>query len=116
MALITYCAEFLVPGNDVDAFAGQLVGDRLYPGTAHTHAGAHRIQSGVIGAYRDLGANSRIPRGSHDLDQPLLDLRDFQVKQLNQELRHGPGQDQLRAAGLLANFAQVGREAGRRYG
>ena len=96
----------LVERNDVDALAGDLVGDRLHARAAHADAGAHRIDARIVAAHGDLGAHARIAGGAEDLDQALADFRHFELEQLDQEFRRGARQEQLRAARLGAHFLQ----------
>ena len=116
MALITNCAGFSIVRDDVDALAGDLVGDRLHARAAHADAGADRIDARIVAAHGDLGAHARIARRAQDLDQSLADLGHFELEQLDQELRRGARQEQLRAARLRAHFLQVRLDAVLRLG
>jgi hypothetical protein len=48
--------RILVPRDDVDLLALKLVDDRLHAGTAHTDAGADRVDGVVVGNHGDLRA------------------------------------------------------------
>ena len=76
-------------GDDVDALAGDLVGDRLHARTAHADAGTDRVDARVVALDGDLGAHAGIARGAQDLDQALADFRHLELEQLDQELRRG---------------------------
>jgi hypothetical protein len=95
----------LVEGDDVDALAGDLVGDRLHARPAHADAGADRIDARLVAAHGDLGAHAGVARGAQDLDQALPHFRHLELEQLDQELRRGARQEQLRAA--LARWASL---------
>ncbi len=99
--------RILVIRNDVDALAGDLVRYRLHARTTHTHARTDRIDAAVVALHRDLGAHARIASGTEDLDQALADFRHFELEQLDQELRGGARQEQLRTALLGAHVLQI---------
>src|SRR5690606_6982359 len=64
------------------------------------------IDALVLGADRNLGARARITRRPHHLDQLFGNFRHFNAEQLDQHLRRGTRQNQLRAAVLGANFLE----------
>jgi hypothetical protein len=101
----------VAPRDDVDALAGEFIGDRLHARAAHADAGADRIDTRFIGAHRDLGARSRIAGRTQNIDQPLADLRHLEGEQLDQQLGRGAGDEQLRPARLGAHLAQVAANA-----
>ena len=65
----------------------------------------------VVGLDRDLGARARVAGRSLDLEQPLLDLRDFQLEQLDQEFRGDTRQHQLRSAAAAIDLQEEGPHA-----
>ncbi len=69
-----------MPGNDVDFFTAQFLNDILHPAAFHAHTGAHRIDIGVIGGHRKLGAAAGFPGGSHDIDDPFTYFGNFCFK------------------------------------
>ena len=97
--------------DDVDALAGELVGHRGDARAAHADARALRIEPRVVRLHRDLGADAGVARGGLDLDQPLLDLRHFELEQAHQELRRDARQDELRALGRAVDLGHVGADA-----
>ncbi len=101
---MTNCAGLSSCGNDVHALAGDLVRDRLHARAAHADARADGIDARVVALHRDLGAHARIAGGAEDVDVALADFRHFELEQLDQELRRRAGQEQLRAADLLAEL------------
>ena len=103
-ALITNCAGVRRPQDDVDALAGELLGDRLHARAAHADAGADRVDARIVGLHRDLGAQARVARGGLDLEQAFLDLRHLELEELHQELRGHARQDELRAARLAIDL------------
>ena len=101
----------VVERNDVDALAGDLVRDGLDARTPHADAGADRIDARIVAADRDLGACARIACGTEDVDQALAHLRHLELEQLDQELRRGAAQEQLRTARLGTHVLQEGLDA-----
>src|SRR5690606_29678095 len=75
-------------------------------------AGALGINALVLGAYGDLGPRTRVAGSTHDLDQLLGDLRHFDTEQLDDHLRTGAGQHQLRTAVLDTDFLEQRANAG----
>src|SRR5690606_21562361 len=69
------------PQHDVDLLAAQLVAHRRDTRTAHAHAGADGIDTLVVGYDGDLGAYAGVAGSGLDLEQALLDLGHFVVKQ-----------------------------------
>jgi len=59
----------------------------------------------------DLRAHAGIAGGRLDLEQAVFHLRHFQFEQLDDELRRGARQDQLRAARGAVDLQQVGAHA-----
>ena len=70
----------IVPGDDIDTLIAQLADDILHADAFQTHAGAHRIDPGVIGGYRDLGTIARLTGNGLDLHDPFVDLGNFQLE------------------------------------
>ena len=101
----------VVPGDDVDALAGDLVGDRLHARTAHADAGADGVDARILAAHRDLGADAGVARGAQDLDRALPDLGHLELEELDQELGTRTRQEQLRAARLRADLLEEGLDA-----
>src|SRR6056297_424246 len=100
-----------VPGNDVHALARQFVRDGLDAGTPHAHTGADRIDALVQALDRDLRPVARVACRAQDLDQALAHLRHLEPEKLDNELRSGARQEDLRAARLGTHFAQVSLDA-----
>ena len=96
------------PLDDVDLLALELPNHGLDAGAAHTDAGADRVDAGIVGDDRDLGARARVPGHRHDLDDVVVNFRHFLGKQLGHELGMGARQEDLRAAWLLAHVHDVG--------
>ena len=111
MALITNCAGFSSYGNDVHTLAGDLVRDRLHTRAAHTDAGADGVDARIVAAHRDFRADAGIAGRAQDLDEALADFRHLELEQLDEELGRRTGQEQLRSAGLGADFLQEGLDA-----
>src|SRR6056297_1040886 len=103
--------RILVPRDDVHALARQFVRDGLDAGTPHAHTGADRIDALVQALDRDLRPVTRVARGAQDLDQALAHLRHLEPEKLDDELRSGARQEDLRPARLGTHFAQVSLDA-----
>ena len=101
----------VIPRDDVDALARDLVGDRLHARAAHADAGAHRIDPRVVAAHRDLGADTGVARRTQDLDETLAHFRHLELEELDQELRRRTREEELRAARLGAHFLEEGLDA-----
>src|SRR4051812_8550977 len=99
------------PRDDVDLLALQFVHHRLHARTAHTDAGADRIDRGITGNHADFCARAGIAGDRLDLDDAVIDLGHFLREQLCHELRMGAGEEDLRAAGLAADVEDVGPDA-----
>ena len=89
---------FRDPVDDVDLLSPKLLHHRLHPGALHAHAGAHRIDVGVVGGHRDLRPSARLPGRSLDLDDPFVNFGDFLLEQLDQHARVGARQHDLGSA------------------
>jgi hypothetical protein len=85
------------PQDDVDALAGELLGDRLHARAAHADAGADRIDARVVRLHRDLGAQPRVAARGADLEEALLDLGHLELEELHEEFGRDARQDELRA-------------------
>ena len=74
-------AGVLVPVNDVDLFTAKFIDDIVDADTVYANAGADGVNLGIIGVYGDLGAASRLPRNALDLNDFVLNLGNFLLKQ-----------------------------------
>src|SRR5262249_24524832 len=75
-----------------------LLHDRLYAGAAHADTSTHRIDVGVVRRDGELGPAPGLARRTLHLDDALVDLRHLLAKELDQQSRVRPGEDDLRAA------------------
>ena len=73
--------------NDVDTLACQRVGDGLHAGAAHADTRAHGIDARIVALHGDLRAQTRVARRAEYLDKSLADLRNLDLKQVDQKLR-----------------------------
>ena len=96
------------PGHDVDPLVAQFPNDRLDPGAFHPHAGADRIDAGVVRIHRDFCSLSRFAGDGPDFNDTLVDFRDLELKQLHQKLRMRSGEDDLRPLRRAENVDQIG--------
>ena len=101
----------LIPRDDVDLFALQLVDHGLNPAAAHPHAGPDRIDGAFIGNHGNLRPAARIARHGLDLDDAVVDLGHFHLEQLGHELGRGARQENLRAARFAAHILDIGPDA-----
>src|SRR5207253_4141138 len=99
------------PENDVDALAGELLGDRLHARAAHADARTHRIDARIVRLDRDLGAQARIARSRLDLEETFLDLGHLELEELHEELGRDAREDELRTARLAVDLRDVGAHA-----
>ena len=101
----------LRPRDDVDLLALQLRHDSLDAAPAHADARAHGIDAAVVGDDGDLRAASRVTRDCTDLDDAVVDLRDFLGEELRHVLRMGARQEDLRTPHFLAHVVDIGAHA-----
>ena len=101
----------LVPWDDVDLFALQLVHHGLHARTTHTDTGTNRVDRIVIGNHCDLGARAWVTGHCLDLDDAIVDFGHFHLEQFGHEFRRGARQEDLRAAGLAAHILDVAADA-----
>ena len=87
--------ERIVPADDVDAFAAQLIDDVLDAAAAHADAGADAIDLQVDAGDGDLGAIAGLAGQGLDLDGAVGDLRDLVLEEPADEVGMGPRQDDL---------------------
>src|SRR5688572_5168692 len=73
--------RLLVPLDDVDLLAAELVDDRLHAEAALANACAPRVDAGLACADGDLGARSRLTRDTDDLHLAVVDLRHLELEQ-----------------------------------
>src|SRR5688500_178369 len=73
--------RLLIPLDDVDLLAAELVDDRLHPEAALPDARAARVDAGLARADRDLGARSGLARDTDDLHLAVVDLRHLELEQ-----------------------------------
>src|SRR6185503_16159662 len=94
----------LVPADDVDLLAAQLVHDVLDAAAAHADARADRVDLAVDRADGDLGAVARLAGQGLDLDRALADLRHLALEQPSDQLRVTAAEDDLHRAGRVAHL------------
>src|SRR5688500_13650676 len=73
--------RLLVPLDDVDLLAAELVDDRLHAKPALADARAPRVDTRLPCAHGDLGARSGLARDTDDLHLAVVDLRDLELEQ-----------------------------------
>ncbi len=100
-----------VPGDDVDLLAAQFLDDALDPAALHPHAGAHRVDIGVVGGDGDLGPHARLPGGPHDGHDTLADFRDLGAEKGDDKIRVRPRQHDLRPPRILQHVQDEGPDA-----
>src|SRR5690606_20209158 len=100
-----------VPGDDVDLLALKLADDGLHAAAAHAHAGADRVNRGVVADDGNLGARAGIARHRLDLDDAVVDFRHLHREELRHELRMGARQEYLRPPLFAAHVIDIGTHA-----
>ncbi len=98
----------LVPTNDIDPFAGQLVDDILDSVAPNTNARAHAINPLIRAIDSDLGAIAGFPGTRLDLDHPVRDFGDFLFEEPLDQAGTSAAQDDLHPRALLAHVAHGG--------
>ena len=98
----------VVPADDVDALAVDLVDDVLDPAAADADAGPDAVHLHVDGRDGDLRAVAGLAGDLLDLDGPVLDLGDLLLEQGPDEVRVAAAQDDLDAVALLADVHDDG--------
>ena len=99
------------PIHDVDLLAAKLLHDRLHPRSFHSHAGAHRIDVGVIRGDGDLRPASRLASHGLDLDDALVNLGNLLLEGLLEKARMRAGQDDLRSLARHVHVEHVSANA-----
>src|ERR1700722_10530599 len=99
------------PRNDIDLLALLFVDHRLDARTAHADAGSDRINRGIVGDDRDLGARAGIARDGLHLDDAVVNLRHFLREELGGELRMGARKENLRAPLFAPDVIDIGADA-----
>ena len=111
-AFTTKVGVVVRPGDDVDLLALQLVHDRLH---AASRACRRRRRPGRSSCRGEITAifarRARVAGHRLDLDDAVVDLRHLLREQLGQEAGMRAGQEDLRAARLLAHVVDVGAHA-----
>src|SRR5690606_17797603 len=103
--------DIRAPGHDVDFLALQFANHGLNARTAHTDAGADRVDGIVARIHRDLGAGTRVAGDCLDFDDTVIDFRHFLLEQGGHETGVGAGQENLRTAQFLAHIIDVAAHA-----
>ena len=85
------------PVDDIDLFVVEFFNDGLYPHALQTHAGTHGIDAFIVGKNSHFGSVSGKTGHSLDLDDAVVNLRHFDLKQPDEELRRCTRHDDLRA-------------------
>ena len=96
--------EVVVPADDVDPLAGQLVDNVLDAVAAHADARADAIDARIAAGDGHLRAVARLAGHRADLNHAVGDFGNFLLEQPLHELRPGAAQDHLHAAARLADF------------
>ena len=91
--------DLFVVLNDVDLFAAQFADDRLHAHALHADAGADRVDVLVAGHDCDLGALAGFAGDGADHDRVVVDLGNFGLEEVRNQLGSGAGDDDLRTLG-----------------
>ena len=93
----------LVPADDVDLLAAELIDDVADAAAAHADARAHRVDLGVDAGDGKLGAEAGLAAHGLDLDDALGHLGHLGLEKLADEVRVRTGQHDLDLAGGVAD-------------
>ena len=99
--------EVLGEGNDVDLLAVQLVDDHAHTPAAGAHTGADRVDVGVVGGDRDLGALPWFTGTGLDLDDAVRDLGDLEFEEALDEAGVGTRHHDLGALRAATHLDDV---------
>src|SRR5581483_34574 len=100
-----------VPRDDVDLLAAQLGHDHAHARAARADARADRVDALRVRLDGDLRAVAGLAGDAADLDEPVGDLRHFQLEQRLDELRVAAGEDHLRPLRTGAHLRDHGLDA-----
>ena len=98
--------RFGMPRNDVYALSTQLLNHSLDPGTPQTDTGAYRVDRLIVAIDGDLGSPTHFARDFLDVDDPLMNLRHFEIEERTHEDRRRPRQDQPGSFGRLFDLLE----------
>jgi hypothetical protein len=96
--------EVVVPADDVDPLAAELLDDVLDAVAADADAGTDAVDPVVGTDHRHLAAVAGLAGDRPDLDHPVGDLGDLLLEQPLHELRADPREDDLHPAADLADL------------
>ena len=91
----------LVPLNDVDLLAVQLVYDVLYADAAQAHTGPDGVDAFLFSPHGDLASRAGLPRDRYDLNGAVVYLRHLHLEEPPHQFLVGARDDELRAPGGL---------------
>ena len=100
--------QVIVPANDVDSFAAQLVDNILDPVAAHADAGAHTVDPLIAAADRHLGSVAGLAAHRADFDHTVDDLGNLLLEQPLHQLGSGAAEYHFHAAAALADLVHGG--------
>src|SRR6185436_15340635 len=89
----------------------QLLDHGLHPRALDADARTHRIDVGVPRGDGDLAPRTGLAGDAHDLDDPLVNLGDFGLEQLVDQLRCAAAQDDHRTARFAIDVLDEGHDA-----
>ena len=98
----------LIPLNDVNLLALELVDDLANTRPSRANTRANRIDIVIVGGNCDLGPMSRFSRNGLDLDVTIDQLRNLKLKERSDELWMAPRHNDLWALAFTANFENPG--------
>ena len=96
-----------MPWDDVNFFSPQFLHHVLNATAFHAHAGTDGIYIGVIRSHGDFGAYTGFPGSPHDINDAFAYFRYFGSEKIHQEVRMGPGKNNLRTARFVQHVKDI---------
>ena len=97
----------MIPGNDVDLLALELVDDALDAVAPYADAGPHGVNTLLSGANRHFTAVPGFPGDCLDFHHPVVDFRHFYFEEPAKHIFMAARNQYLRAFGGVANTEDV---------
>src|SRR5699024_9337591 len=103
--------RILIPVDDIDLLAAQLVYDRIDARSVHADAGAHRIHVRIVGPNGNLCSGACLSGNALDLHDSVLNFCYLGLKQTRYQLRMCTGYENLRSLRGVLNFQHIDLDA-----
>src|SRR5215212_4024616 len=100
-----------IPLDDVYLLVPKLGDYRPHAAPARTHTRPDRVDPRFLGPHGHLRAQASLAGYGPDLDEPVVDLRHFQLEEVSEQSLVTPAHRQARAAASLPDLQQIHLEA-----